>query len=224
MKTLHKQILMLVAALFVLSACAGPKSYVDPRYGRATYGDIMRRPEPYKLKIVVEFQRNGKHLPQVDNELMGHVESVIRGSGFAVPASDGTAGDLKVVVNNVADIGKATAKGFGTGLTLGLVGSTLTDNYEMEATLSIKGKVIKRTDYKHAIHTTVGRTSGPEGLEPMTTSAAFGKVVEQLLLNFLNDVQRSGELSLLFYIPLGAQPSYYAQNGQYSQFMAVTLP
>lgn len=224
MKTLHKQILMLVAALFVLPACVGQKSYVDPRYGRATYGDIIRRPEPYKLKIVVEFQRNGKHLPQVDKELMEHVERIVRGSGFAVPASESTAGELKVIVNNVGDVGKAAAKGFSTGLTLGLVGSTLTDNYEMEAILSIKGKVIKRTDYKHAIHTTVGRTSGPEGAEPMTVSAAFGKVVEQLILNFLNDVQRSGELSLLFYIPLGAQPSYYAQNEQYSQLMAVTLP
>jgi len=193
MKTQFKLLFVLILVFFSLFGCATTKSYVDPGHGRATYDDIIRRSEPYRVKIIVEFQRNGKHFPQGDSELMGHVQRVVRGTGFAIPATQDTSGELKVVVNNIADLGKAVAKGFGTGLTLGLAGSTVTDYYELEASLSLNDKVIKRTGYKHSLHTTVGLKNAPEGLEPMTPSAAFGKVVEQLILNFINDIQKSGE-------------------------------
>ena len=200
MKTHFKLFVVLIVIFFGLFGCATTKSYVDPGFSRASYDDITRRSEPYRIKITVEFQRNGKHLPQADSELMGHVERVVRGTGFAIPATQDTSGELKVVVNNVADMGKAAAKGLGTGLTFGLAGSTVTDYYEMEASLSLNDKVIKKTGYKHALHTTVGQKKAPQGLEPMTPSAAFGKIVEQLILNFINDIQKSPELSFLFRI------------------------
>lgn len=199
MRNAHKFLVpLLFTAVASLSVgCVSTKSYVDPAYGRATYNDITRKTDPYTWKIVVEFQRNGKHLPAIDSELMGHVERTVRASGMATPMPEGGMGQLKVMVNNVADMGTAGAKGFGTGLTLGLVGSTVSDNYEMEAELSMNGKVIRRSGYKHALHSTVGNASGPQGLEPMTPSAAFGRVVEQLMLNFLKDIQQSGDLSLV---------------------------
>jgi hypothetical protein len=174
------------------------KSYVAPEYGRATYADIARPSEPYRIKISVEFQRNGAHMPRVDKELMGHVDRVVRATGFAVPATQDASGELKVVVNNIADLGEAKRKGFGTGLTFGLAGTIVTDYYEMQASLSINDKVIRRAGYKHALHSTIGLKKAPEGLEPMKTSEAFGKVVEQLILNFINDIQKSGEISLRF--------------------------
>jgi len=135
MKTQFKLLCVLILVFFCLFGCATTRSYVDPGYGRATYDDIIRRSAPYRVKIFVEFQRNGEHLPQADSELMGHVERVVRGTGFAIPATQDISGELKVVVNNIADLGKAAAKGFGTGLTFGLAESTITDNYEMEASL-----------------------------------------------------------------------------------------
>ena len=112
MRNEYKLLFVFIVSLFIISmfGCATTKSYVDPGYGRATYDDITRRSEPYKVKIIVEFQRNGKHIPQVDSELMGHVERVVRGTGFAVPATQDTSGELKVIVNNVAYLGKAAAK------------------------------------------------------------------------------------------------------------------
>ena len=76
-----------------------------------------------------------------------------------------------------------------------MAGTTVTDYYEMEAVLSLNDKVVKKTGYKHALHSTVGLKKAPEGLEPMTPSAAFGRIVEQLILNFLQDIQNSGDLS-----------------------------
>lgn len=200
--------LFLIFVFICLFGCAAPKSYVDPGFTRATYDDIMRRPEPYRITINVEFQRNGTHYPQVDSELLGHVERVIRGTGFALPATQDTSGELKVVVNNIADLGKAAAKGFGTGLTLGLAGSTVTDYYEMEASLTIDGRRAHRTGLKHALHSTIGLKDAPEGLEPMTPSAGFGKIVEQLLLNFISDIQKSGELSSLIRAPVLTSDRY----------------
>jgi hypothetical protein len=187
-------ILLVTSVAISVSGCISTSSYVDPIYKETTYDSIVRLSDPYRIKIIVEFQRNGKHLPKADNELKGHVERVVRASGFFLPTLEGAIGQLKIVVNNHADMGEAAAKGFGTGLTFGLAGSMVTDFYEMKATLSQKDRVITEEKYKHAIHTTVGMKKGLEGQVPMTPSAAFGVVIEQLLLNFIADTQKSDSL------------------------------
>lgn len=177
-----------VMALFA-TACVNPTSYVDPAYGKVSYEDLTRRAVPYQWRLKAEFQRNGVGFPKVDGELLGHVERVVRASGMAVPTSDAVAPELKVIVNNVADVGQAAAKGFGTGLTFGLAGSQVTDFYEMEIVFADGDKVIKKSGYKHALHSTIGNARGPAGLTPMTVSEAFAKVVEQLVLNALKDIE-----------------------------------
>lgn len=52
------------------------------------------------------------------------------------------------------------------------------------------GDLINSASYHRALHTTIGNKRGPEGLEPMPTSAAFGKVVEQLVIEFFGDTQK----------------------------------
>lgn len=114
-----------------------------------------------------------------------------------VPSTEASTGEIKVVVNNVADLRVAAGKGFGTGLTFGLVGSTVTDFYEMQVTINANGKVLTRNDIKHALHSTIGNATPPLGLEPLSPEIGFGRVVEQMLLNALKDFQQSGELSSL---------------------------
>jgi len=181
-----------------LTGCISTKSFVDPTFGKVKYEDLQRKKNIPTWRLVAEFKRNGSRLPAVDSELMGHVERVIRASGVAVPTSEGSAPELKVIVDNVADIGSAVGKGIGTGLTFGLAGSTVSDYYEMEIVLTYGKYVYRKTGYKHAIHSTVGNASAPQGLEPMTPSAAFGKVVEQLLLNALKDMEKEKQISLKF--------------------------
>jgi hypothetical protein len=55
--------------------------------------------------------------------------------------------------------------------------------------LSIDGELINSGRYYHAMPTTIGNKSGPENLDPMTPSAAFGKIVEQLVIKFVGDTQ-----------------------------------
>ena len=195
MKTALQRILALAFVLPLVSGCISPKSYVDPTFGKVKYDDLTRRAEPYKWRIVVEFQRNGTHLPSADNSVLSHVERVVRASGMAIPSTEPNVGELKVIINNVADRAASATKGFGTGLTFGLIGSTVTDFYEMDVVLIENGKTIQKAGYKHALHTTIGNADGPEGLEPMTTSAAFGIVIEQLMLNALKDLEREKQSS-----------------------------
>jgi hypothetical protein len=119
----------------------------------------------------------------------------LRASGIISPANGVADGEIKVIVNNIADTTSAAAKGFGTGLTFGLVGTTVTDAYEMSVTIMANGKTVSRMGIKHAIHTTIGNATIPNGIETIPPATAFPKVLEQMLLRALQDMQKGGELS-----------------------------
>jgi len=187
--------ILLVAA--ALSGCISPKSVIDPTYPKVAYEDLKRNAEPPRLKLSVEFQRNGSPHPKADPFLRDNAERVLRASGIVTPTSEPGDGEIHIVMNNIADMGSAAAKGFGTGLTFGLVGSTVTDAYEMSVTITIGNRSISRTSIKHAIHTAVGNASLPEGLETLPPSIAASRVLEQMLLRALQDMQKAGELAWL---------------------------
>src|SRR4051794_27472401 len=115
-----RAIIVIAAASFLLTGCISSKSFVDPTFPKVSYDDIKKRPEPLRLKLSVEFQRNGEHFPKADMILKDNAERVLRGSSVIVPVADAGEGEIKIVMNNIADLGGAVAKGFGTGLTLGL--------------------------------------------------------------------------------------------------------
>ncbi len=188
-----KKATIVLAILIAGAGYAGAsKSYVDPSYGKVHYSDIVKPAQPYSVRLKVHFQLNGQPHPGADKVLMQEVDRVIRKSGFAIPVPDGeaAANELDVIVNNVADLAEAKRKGFVTGSTFFLKGSTVTDYYEMEATATIAGKTISKSGYKHAIHSTIGLAKGPKDVPGMTVEQAFAQVVEELILNFLGDLQK----------------------------------
>ena len=187
----------------VLSGCISSKSFIDPTIPKVSYEDIKKRSEPLKLKLLVEFQRNGEHLPKVDSTLKDNTERVLRGTGVIVPVDDQSVGEIKVIVNNIADLGSARAKGFGTGLTFGLAGSTVADAYEMTITITTNGKTVSRTAIKHTIYTIIGNGTLPNGVESIPPNVAFGRVLEQMILRALQEMQNTGELAQIhFPIPM----------------------
>jgi len=119
----------------------------------------------------------------------------LRATGFIIPTDDGSVGDIKIVVNNTGDRGAAAAKGFGTGLTFGLIGNTVQDNYTLSMTINIKGKTITKNDIQGSIFTAIGNTSIPSGVQTTTVNVAFSKVLEQMILQGLKELQSSKELS-----------------------------
>lgn len=191
----HALLLIVLITSVALTGCVSPKSFLDTSFPKMSYEDIKKRGEPLRLKLSVEFQRNGQAFPRADSILRDNAERILRGSGIVTPVTDQGEGEIKVVVNNIADLGSAAAKGFGTGLTFGLVGTTVSDAYELSLTITAQGKTINRHSIKHAFHTAIGNSTIPQGLEVIDPSTAFARVLEQMLLRALQDMQKSGELS-----------------------------
>ncbi len=189
------KVALALAFCLAATACVSPKSFVDPSYPKVAYDEIKRPQQPLKIALTSQFQRNGAPLPAADSTLKDNSERVIRASGLMVPVSEGADGTVHIVVNNIADTGAAAAKGLGTGLTFGLVGTTVTDAYEMTVTINIGGKSFTRSAVRHAFHTAVGNTSTPAGLEVVPPGVAFQRVFEQMLLRVLKEYQVSPEYS-----------------------------
>lgn len=190
-RALWTSLLILVAGS--LTGCITSQTFVDPQYHKAGYESLQRISQPVPVKVDVEFQRNGQPLPAADNELRGHVERTLRATGVLLPAADSGQATIKVIGNNIADLGAAKAAGFKTGLTFGGAGSVVADNYEF--TCTYKGAAQEKSfSYQHALHTTIGNAKGPAGLAPTTPADGFARVVEDVILNFVKDLQDSGVL------------------------------
>ena len=187
------RVILLVCCVAILEGCISVHSYVDPQYRRASYDDLTRVNPPYAVSLKVEYQLNGKERPKAQKSLLDHVERSLRASGVVVPyeGKGDAVGEISVIANDVGNMGAAAAKGFGTGLTFGLVGSHVTDNYEVSIRLTLSGSVIEKK-YQHAIISTVGNASGPPGLPAVPLATAINQVVDDVVLNFLKDMQTEG--------------------------------
>ncbi len=190
----------LLIALFVLlslSACLSMKSYPDSQYHKATYATVGTFAASKPVRLTVVFQRNGKDFPRAIKEVRPIVERVLKSSGAFSVVTDASAAELRVTLNNVADMGEAAKKGFVTGLTFGGKGSTITDFYEAKIELvAADGTVAK--EYKHALITTVGNADAPmAGAAPVTPIVGFGMIVEDIMLNFIQDMKTDGKISQL---------------------------
>jgi len=182
-----------------LSGCfAVTRSYVDPGLPKASYSDLRPRADPQPLYLTVEFLTHEKPNPQGSALVFEKARKILLASRLfsSVASAAGERSDhLAIVMQNVGDTAEAGRRGAVTGLTFGLAGSLVTDGYVVTATYTRVGKESQfRKDYVHAIHSSVGLQKGPEGLPPMSLSEAFDKVVEDLVLNVLRDLQQGGYL------------------------------
>ncbi len=188
---------ILLASLFIicLSACLSTKTYPDPQYRKASSASIGSFSAPVKIRLEVVFQRNGKSMPKVVKTVRPLVEKHLTSSGAFILVTDSAAPVLRFTLNNVANLDEAMKKGFVTGLTFGGKGSTVTDYYEAKIELvAADGKQTK--NYKHALVTTIGNTNAPlQGVAPLKMMDAFNVVVQDILMNFLQDMKADGKLS-----------------------------
>lgn len=173
----------------LLAGCVSTETFLDPAASPLAYSEIRKSAAPPRLRVTAEFQRNGTPRPDVDGTLRIHAMQALARSGAMLPVVDGGEGEIRIVVNNVADLGDAVGRGVLTGVTLGLAGTTLVDRYEASATVTWRGKTFHATA-RQALHTTIGRVDLPAGAQTLASDAGFARVVEQLTLRLLRDLQR----------------------------------
>lgn len=192
-----RRVLVLVAASVVSTGCV-VKAYVDPTLPKVAYSDIAPKINRRPLHLSAEFLTHGKPNPRATELAFEKIQKVLLASQLFSTVSTGrreTSVDyLAVVMHNIGDTAKAGRQGAITGLTFGLAGSLVTDEYVFTATYVPVGKEPVKREYRHAIHTTVGAKDGPPGLQPMSLDEAFDKLIENLVLNLLQDLRHGEQL------------------------------
>jgi hypothetical protein len=190
---------LLVTALF-LTGCFSVKSYVDPSFSTATYENIVPTLGTFRVKVKVEFQRDGEPYEPVNEILKKDVENALVSTGIIIPDVEATDVTMTIVVNNIPESG-ATAKGIGVGLTYGLAGTSVIDSYDVSIAYKEPSRLETSKQYQHAIRTTLGFDNGQPPflgkVKATTTADAFSTLVEQVIIEFVADMQREGYLTLV---------------------------
>lgn len=193
---MHFVRLALIALLALsLTACLSMNTYPDPQFRNATYESVGKFNAVTPVRLEVVFQRNGKDYPRAVKQVRPLIEKTLQTSGAFSLSTDASAPVLRVTFNNVADMGEAAKKGFVTGLTFGGKGSAVTDYYEAKIEFG-SGDAAVTKHYKHALHTTIGNADAPiQGVTAVAPAAAFGVVVDDIMLNFIKDLKDDGKIS-----------------------------
>lgn len=184
-----------LVACVSLSGCLSARMYVDPALPVVGSEDFSAPVEPQSANVLFEFRTKGNANARATQETRLIALEAVRTSGLFSDVVDGGAGpadgQLRIVIDNVPVTDNAVAKGVGTGLTMGLVGSMVTDGYVCTARYTRDGVTTEAT-VEHALHTTIGNHGGPEGLQAVPVQQAIETVVSQLVLNALNRLEDDG--------------------------------
>lgn len=208
---------LLLTAAVMIAGCS--EHYVDPNFSLATYDDIQPVAERHKTYIEAVFITfNGESHEKLSASVKNHAVRALRSTGTLTIVEEETADvHIKLKMENVVSAGElagAVAKGMVTGFTLGLVGTAVTDGYVMTITYSDPehGELVK--EYKHALHTTIGAKEAPfKNAQSQSVDDAIATIIEELMLNFVHDMQKEGKLS--FYHSPHA-PEFSQRAGKFS--------
>ena len=179
----------LLLATLSLTGCLSAKSYVDMR-NAVTVKQLKQPDIVAPAQVVVEFRSNGKPNAGATKYVKPIVMKYLAQSTLFAELSETPSPNkqvLTVVIDNLADMGEAATKGFGTGLTLGLVGTSVEDRYVASLVWVNAAGARFEGNAKDSIVTTIGNTAGPADLQGMDLTAAtdvvFGHLVNAALKN-----------------------------------------
>jgi hypothetical protein len=180
-------------ALLAMTGCA--THYVDGAVKNVAADEFTRPAAPKPVQVVVEFQTKGAANARATEMVKPMVIESVRSANLFADVQDkpvAGAGVLSVQINNVALTDDAYAKGFMTGLTFGLAGSTVTDGYLCTVSYIKPGSstpVVKTS--KHAIHTALGASGVPaNGVKANSIDEAVRTMVRQIVALALKDLSK----------------------------------
>jgi hypothetical protein len=175
----------------LLTGCAS--FYVDTATKEVAKADFKKPAQVQPVQMLFEFQTKGVINSKATEMLKAQVVAQVKDSGLfsdvqELPVPGGAL--LSVSLNNVPLTDNAFGKGFVTGLTLGLAGSTVTDGYVCTMKYSAPGRsepIVKVE--RHAIHTTVGAGgTPPHSVKADSAEAAVRAMTRQVVSATLNDI------------------------------------
>ena len=186
----HNKLKLVIIPLFLilLIGCTAQSIFLnmDLKEGDLSFD------EPYKLDISAEYRLDGTHMPKYDDEVLTYMEDVIDDVGFAKASSSRNAeGTMHIAIDLKSNFLKSVAKIAITEYTWGLIGYTLDDEYSMDVELTLnEGETITKTGYKQTVLWTAGlwQDKNVVGMREVAIRKAMERAAEQLILQFLNDI------------------------------------
>jgi len=187
--------LLATSALF--TGCAS--FYVDNGLRAADTAQVTKPAAPKPVQLFFNFKTKGSPNAHATQFLKGQVTDLVKQSGLFSELKEVAApevGTLQLTIDNIPLTDDAATKGFLTGLTLGLAGTTVGDGYacELQYRPSDTGAKVE-AKASHAIYTSIGASGGPGNAATKVASGdeAIATVVRQavktLLVKLSNDPQ-----------------------------------
>jgi|tagenome__1003787_1003787.scaffolds.fasta_scaffold20974334_2 hypothetical protein len=176
-------LMAIIAATLIAAPANAAKFYVSNQLGPVKAEERIAVATPQSVQLLLDFQTDGvtnaKAVKEVKPLVLKYLEGTKLFSAFTdAPAPNGAL--LVVRFNNIVDH-SAAGKGFKAGLTLGLAGTAVTDNYDVTFELSpAAGQPPLKSSLKHALTTTIGKKSDPSyGTEYAKAKEAVDAMVGQ---------------------------------------------
>jgi hypothetical protein len=180
----------LLALTALSSGCVS--MYVDNALKDVSPAQVARPAEPHPVQLLFTFQTKGVNNTRATDALKKQVREAVEASGlFAAVGTDPAAGgaivDIRLDNVPITSEQEAMAKGFGTGLTFGLVGSSVTDGYVCTVDYLPPGATQRLTaTARHAIHATVGAKGAPaNGIKARSAAEAVDTMTRQVVISAL---------------------------------------
>lgn len=185
----------LAVAIGLAATPAAAGAYVGNGLSEVKPDQWVKNPHPQPVQLLVEFQTNGSANPRATAFVKDTVVQMVKSSALFSDVGDQavpTGTLLHVVINNVVTAqakDDAKGKGFTTGLTLGLVGNTVMDQYDCTidyvATPSAD-KLSKAAHHQIYVQVGLGAPEPPNATRFNTTREAVLVMVRQCTANPLN--------------------------------------
>lgn len=184
--------LVAAAALLALPSCVLPRCYPDiKQHAAAPASVVVKKPVVIDLKVVGK--TNGVERGVASRAFTKAITKSLQTIGNITVGSGG--GRLDVVAHNYGDTKDAAQKGMASGLTMGIVGVEVVDNYDLTFNYTPAGGSAVTRSYKHSIHSIIGATkSPPEGVKTVGLLQAFQTVIDDVVKSFVADLVKSGKL------------------------------
>jgi hypothetical protein len=191
---------MTIARAAVVVACLGLGGcgtfYVDDQVKEITPADKVAVANPQPVQMLFAFQTKGALNTSATDFLKAEVETTVKNSGLfstvsTAPAPSGAV--VNLTINNVPLSDDAFAKGFVTGFTFGLVGSTVGDGYICTVDYLPAGGGAKITKtVRDAVYTSLGATASepPHARKMKSAEEAVKTMARKCLGNPLNDLAK----------------------------------
>lgn len=181
-KTL-KQIAVVTLLSLSLTGCFS--AYVENK--APALSEIKPSFQPKPVNVQVEAYSNGEKNDKLQQAIQPKIIEVLNNTKVLGVDAYSTA-TLKVKVQENFDKGSTFAKGFLTGFTFFLVGTTSEANYTMDISLIENGAPVFNRQYNQKVYATAGATAGtPDNARKVDLDQAPIAVSQDLVLQFLKE-------------------------------------